>query len=140
MDQAPSLGDPTNSESAAKFSGSVGVYTLTLSVTDFSANPELCNKGLVATSTPGCVVFQCRPDVQATPKQSQWWQFSRVRSLAFHINTELISFFNLLTKLTSAMDKQFRDLQLQQMDALLCSWKSAQALDCEVQYALGPQT
>ena len=29
-------------------------------------------------------------------------------------------------KLISAMNKQFRDLQLQQMDALLGSWKSAQ--------------
>ena len=50
LDQASSLADPTNSESAAKFSGSVGVYTLTLSVTDLSANPELCNKGLVSTA------------------------------------------------------------------------------------------
>ena len=31
-----------------------------------------------------------------------------------------------LTKLMSTMDKQFRDLQLQQMDALLGSWKAAQ--------------
>ena len=31
-----------------------------------------------------------------------------------------------LTKLVSTMEKQFRDLQLHQMDALLGSWKSAQ--------------